>query len=64
MGVIWPCWKGADNGRKDGVLDLKFAMLLARGKGSIHGLDSSDKMIAAARALCKDQTRASFEGKA
>lgn len=46
----------------DGILNLDFAKFLAEGTGSVHGIDSSAKMIASARDLCKDYNNCTFEG--
>ena len=40
--------------RLDGVLDLQIAQVLSKGKGSLHGVDSSHAMIAAADKAAKD----------
>ncbi|KAF5680815.1 hypothetical protein FHETE_203 [Fusarium heterosporum] len=42
-----------DIGCGDGILNAEFAKILAQGTGSMHGIDSSDSMIQAARELCK-----------
>ncbi|KAJ6785750.1 hypothetical protein PWT90_04840 [Aphanocladium album] len=50
-----------DIGCGDGILNLEFAKVLAQGKGTIHGIDSSAAMIDAAKALCKEYPNATFE---
>ena len=43
-------------------MDLELAKILAQGKGSVHGIDGSDAMIAAANELCKEAPNCTFEG--
>jgi hypothetical protein len=46
----------------DGILNIEFGKLVAQGKGSIHGIDSSAAMIKSAQELCKDVPTCTFEG--
>ena len=46
----------------DGILNLEFGKLLAQGKGSVHGVDSSAAMIQSAQELCKDMPNCTFDG--
>lgn len=45
----------------DGILNADFAKVLAQGNGSMHGIDSSASMIEAARELCRDSNKSTFE---
>jgi tRNA/tmRNA/rRNA uracil-C5-methylase (TrmA/RlmC/RlmD family) len=49
----------------DGVLDLQIGQVLSRGTGSLHGIDSSPAMIAAADKAAADAglgSKCSFQG--
>ena len=43
------CSSAATENRVDGIIILQIAKILATGKGKIHGVDSSDAMIAASK---------------
>jgi hypothetical protein len=47
----------------DGILDVEFAKVLSEGTGSLHGIDSSEAMIEAAKKLCKDSDKCTFTGR-
>ena len=47
----------------DGVIDVTLVNLLSRGSGSLHGVDSSPKMIEAAQAAVGDANNCTFEGR-
>ena len=46
-----------------GVIDVELAGILSQGSGSLHGVDSSTKMIEAARAAVGSSENCTFEGK-
>jgi ubiquinone/menaquinone biosynthesis C-methylase UbiE len=46
----------------DVILNIEFGKLVAQGKGSVHGIDSSAAMIKSAQELCKDVPTCTFEG--
>lgn len=49
----------------DGVLDLQIGHILSRGTGSLHGIDSSPAMIAAAEKAAVDaglRSKCTFQG--
>lgn len=48
---------------QDGVLDAEFADTLAQGSGWLHGVDSSPKMIEAAKGTVGNAKNCTFEGK-
>lgn len=48
---------------QDGVIDVELAGILSQGSGSLHGVDSSPKMIEAARAAVGNAENCTFEGK-
>ncbi|KAI5462138.1 WLM domain-containing protein [Mariannaea sp. PMI_226] len=50
-----------DIGCGDGILNAEFAKILAQGKGSQVGIDSSASMIETSRQLCKDDKNTTFE---
>ncbi|SPO07695.1 uncharacterized protein DNG_10390 [Cephalotrichum gorgonifer] len=50
-----------DIGCGDGVLDAQFADILSQGSGSLHGVDSSPKMIQAAKVAVGDAGNCMFE---
>lgn len=54
-----PC---TDTHGQDGVLDAEFSKIVAQGSGSVYGIDKSEAMIKAARELCKDTSKTTFEG--
>lgn len=43
-------------------MNLDFAKLLGQGKGSVHGIDSSEGMIQSARERCEGLDNCTFEG--
>ncbi|KAF4125204.1 Methyltransferase domain [Geosmithia morbida] len=49
-----------DIGCGDGILDLEFSKVVAQGKGSVYGFDSSAAMIEAARKLCSGTNNTTF----
>lgn len=46
----------------DGVLDAHFAEVIAAGDGFVYGIDSSAKMIQAARKTVQSRRNCKFEG--